>query len=112
MHSERRRHVRKRVDLEVRVVRAEGEPLTAHGSDMSAGGMFMESVVLLPVATPVEVTFRVPTSRNDMTVRAIVRWTTPTGMGVQFQTLGARETYAVTEYLAKCEAIDPPPSTR
>ena len=32
-----------------------------------------------------------------MVLPAIVRWTSPVGMGVQFGLLGVRETHAITE---------------
>ena len=40
-------------------------------------------------------------ARAPSALPGIVRWVKPGSMGIQFGLLGARETYAITELLAK-----------
>src|SRR5262245_2612800 len=103
-HKERRRHARKRVDLAVQYRVAGGEEASARATDMSMGGRFIERAQA-PFGASVTLVFRVPAPAHEVHASAVVRWTTPSGMGVQFQQLGAQDTYAITEYLAKCEPI-------
>ncbi|MCC6523732.1 MAG: PilZ domain-containing protein [Polyangiaceae bacterium] len=105
VHKERRRHTRKRVDLEVSYRAAGGERVVAHANDMSMGGMFVRTAPVPAFGSTVELEFLVPGHATAIVLAAVVRWTTPDGMGVQFQLLGARDTYAITEHLATCEPI-------
>ncbi len=38
--------------------------------------------------------------KQEAEIEAIVRWCKPTGMGVQFGVMGARETHALTTLLS------------
>jgi type IV pilus assembly protein PilZ len=38
--------------------------------------------------------------REEAVVDAVVRWSKPDGMGVQFGVMGARETHALTQMLS------------
>jgi hypothetical protein len=40
---------------------------------------------------------RFPGTKAELRLPAIVRWATPDGFGVQFGSLGARETHAISE---------------
>ena len=74
--------------------------------DLSQGGMLVETTTPLPFST--EVVIQLPFGKRDGTVElgAVVRWTHPGGMGVQFGLLGARETHAIAE-LTKSQTPKP-----
>jgi type IV pilus assembly protein PilZ len=81
----------------------DGASYEGTGKDISLGGMFVETGT--PGAFHAEVTIRatLPGSNEPVTLPGIVRWTRPDGMGVQFQLLGARETYAITSIVRAYE---------
>jgi len=102
--DERRRHVRKRVDLQAILV-AEGDETgpTVRVADLSVGGAFLETDVEFPFGTEASLEINLP--GKDITVPATIRWAKPGGCGVQFGRLGVRETYAITELLADLEPV-------
>lgn len=108
MADERRRHVRKAVELPV-TYRVEGaEPETARVRDLSLGGAFVVTFDDPPFGSKVKLT--VELSAMTLEVDATVRWRRPNeGFGVQFGLLGAKATYHLTEYIAD---MDPIPDSR
>jgi hypothetical protein len=105
--DERRRHVRKQVDLAGYLER-EGERSACHVSDMSAGGACLD--VLDPPEFGAKVRLVVPLpSGHELVVDGVIRWRRPTGTGLQFSPMGARQTYHLTEFLA---GLDPLPDSR
>jgi type IV pilus assembly protein PilZ len=68
------------------------------GRDISVGGMFVETGSPPPFGAEVSISVQLPGQKDRLVLPAVVRWTRPDGMGVQFGLLGARETYAITEY--------------
>lgn len=107
MNRERRRHVRKRVSIPARVSARGAEPVDAVLLDMSLGGAFLEIDPAPPFGTPLELRFEI--AGESIVGTATVRWSKPRGVGLQFGSFGARETYAITEALAKAE---PTPDSR
>jgi len=71
--------------------------------DISVGGMFIETDVTPAFGAEVVVFVTLPSDPKELRLPGVVRWTRPTGMGVQFGLLGARETYAITEIVKKAE---------
>ena len=71
------------------------------GKDISLGGMFIETRAPAPFGTEVEVVTSLPGEAVALTLPAVVRWTKPSGMGVQFGLIGARETHMITELARK-----------
>ncbi len=67
------------------------------GRDISVGGMFIETETPAPFNTEIVVVTELPGDRAPLSLPAVVRWTKPGGMGVQFGLLGARETHVITE---------------
>jgi hypothetical protein len=65
--------------------------------DISLGGMFIETAFPAGFGASVLVGFALPGKGKPLLVSGTVRWTSPSGMGVQFGMLGARETHAITE---------------
>jgi len=68
---------------------------------MSLGGAYLDVESTLPVGTKLRVVVDFPTEEEQLDVDAVVRWAKPDGIGVQFGLLGARDTYLITEFLAR-----------
>jgi PilZ domain len=98
--SENRQHPRKSVASEVAFQLENGSRLAARCRDVSLGGMFIETATPAPYGTPLRVYARLPGLRGEAVIDAIVRWAKPDGMGVQFGSMGARETHALTVLLS------------
>jgi hypothetical protein len=106
--SELRRYQRAPIDVPVEFVargRDNGKPTDRKGSgratDISVGGMFVQTAEPLPFSTEVVAHVTLPGQRAPFALPAVVRWVGPTGMGLQFGLIGARETHAITELIRK-----------
>src|SRR5437762_4278669 len=98
---ELRRH--SRVPLETEVVftpKGATSGSMALAKDISVGGMFV--VTNAPAAFGAELTVHVTLhgQAEALMLPGVVRWVRGEGMGVQFGLIGARETHAITEYIA------------
>jgi type IV pilus assembly protein PilZ len=71
------------------------------GKDISLGGMFILTDFPTRIGEEVVVYLTLPGEKTEIALPAIVRWTRDDGMGVQFGTLGARDTHIVVEFLEK-----------
>jgi hypothetical protein len=94
--EQRRSH---RVPIEVPVeftTRGALDKVPGVSKDISLGGMFIETASPAVFGASVLVGFTLP-GHAPLLVSGTVRWTSGSGMGVQFGLLGARETYAITE---------------
>lgn len=97
---EKRRHARNPVDLEAKV--SDGtRTLEGRARDLSVGGMFFEGEAAFAFGTKVEVSLGVLTLTHGFVIPAVVRWTAPEGLGLQFGLLGARETHEITKILSR-----------
>lgn len=103
MSNERRRYVRKRVDLAGSFQAGDAAAQPVHITDMCPGGAFLDVETLPPFGTRIALTIELP--KQTVVVDATVRWAKGSGIGVQFGLLGARDTYALTEHLADLEPI-------
>ena len=93
---EKRQHARKPVDLPaILVVEGDPTPWGAHARDMSIGGVFVETDVRPAFGTRVTLTIAFEGMADALELPAIVRWSSPEGLGLQFGLLGARETHAI-----------------
>jgi Tfp pilus assembly protein PilZ len=63
--------------------------------DLSVGGAFVEGADIPAFGSKVILSLNVP-GQGELKLAGIIRWTKPEGFGVQFQLLGARETYLIT----------------
>lgn len=95
---EKRQYQRAQVSLEVVLEVEGGRTLSALSTDLSPGGMFIETSDSLPFGTNVVVVCSLP-KLETARLPAIVRWSKPGGFGVQFGLLGARETHAIGQVL-------------
>lgn len=93
---EKRKFPRKPVDL-VAAILVEGRPDPIEGRvrDLSIGGGFLLVNAVLPFGQKIFVRIDFPAPAGSMKLPAIVRWSDPDGIGVQFGLLGARETHAI-----------------
>ncbi len=66
-------------------------------TDISLGGMYIETKEPEPFGADIVVHVHVPGEPSAFVLPAKVRWTSHDGMGVQFGLLGARETHTITE---------------
>jgi type IV pilus assembly protein PilZ len=77
----------------------DGPRVNAVCHDISLGGMFIETDQPGRFGEAIRVLLTLPGLKSEAVVQATVRWTKPTGMGVQFGVMGARETHALTQLL-------------
>lgn len=107
---ERRHHFRGKArtghDLGVRF-RAVDEPdwTAATARDVGAGGAFIVIAAPAPeIGTEIVLELVLPTSDQVFTLSAVVRWTSPEGMGVQFTGEPAGVLLELTDYFATLTA--------
>lgn len=77
-----------------------GPRIDAMCGDISLGGAFIETLTTAPFGAAIRVFIRLPGLAEESAIDGIVRWTKPTGMGVQFGVMGARQTRALTQLLS------------
>jgi PilZ domain len=96
--AEKRRFARAPIDLPVEFMARQDRLVggCGVGKDIAIGGMFIETAEHAPFGAHLLVSFHVPGLQDVLLVPGVVRWTNPTGMGVQFGLLGARETHVIT----------------
>ncbi|MBI4953184.1 MAG: PilZ domain-containing protein, partial [Myxococcales bacterium] len=97
---ERRQYTRKVVDLPGEIQLGDAPRRPVRVTEMSLGGSFMETANVPPFGAELTAFFRLPGHTVEFALRSVVRWTSKTGMGVQFGTCSARETHALSLYLA------------
>lgn len=73
------------------------------GRDISLGGMFIETAAPCAEGERITIHLTLPEGRRELTLPAIVRWNSKEGMGVQFGSLGARDTHDITTFVAARE---------
>jgi len=96
---ENRRYPRVPLEIEVEFVAAgTQERVRAKAKDISLGGMFFETSAPLAYNDKLVVHIVFPGEKTPFALGGTVRWVGATGMGVQFDMMGAKETYVITEY--------------
>lgn len=111
-----RNNTRIKARLRVHYGTGEQKLLTHYSVNLSTGGIFIETNVLLPVDTPLSLEFSLPGSLQQLQCKGRVAWINlpghtishrlPPGMGIQFVDLKLAELHAVKEFVQK-EFIDP-----
>ncbi len=101
MTSERRQHQRIDVALAVELVTKDGASFAGTTRDVSIGGAFVTLAHTLPFGAEVKLRIRFPANKEPSEISTIVRWVLPEGVGVQFQALRAKDTWAVNQLLSK-----------
>lgn len=98
MHD-KRSHPRVPLTVEVTCEVSGGASILGRAKDISVGGMYIESETQVSFGTQVSIVLRLPNTKADARLPAVIRWIKPGGFGVQFGLLGARETHAISELL-------------
>jgi type IV pilus assembly protein PilZ len=98
---EKRSHPRAAIDAQVTCRRPDGTDFEAQGTDISMGGMYLESKEPVVFGESLSIQLTLSGARTAMTLPAVVRWTDPGGFGVQFGLLGARETHAISQLIRR-----------
>jgi len=100
----RRSSTRHDVDIPARIqIKGATEPCAVR--NLSMGGAFI-ATHKLAMGERVTVWFRIPTHESDIEAAGVVRWATDQGIGIQFDGLRARETWALGKYI---ESLPPSP---
>jgi hypothetical protein len=94
----RRSSTRHDVDLAGRIKVGEA-PESCQVKNLSIGGAFVGLGRKLPMGDRVTLWFRVPNLENEIEAAGTVRWATGEGIGIQFDGLRAKETWALGKYL-------------
>jgi type IV pilus assembly protein PilZ len=95
---ELRRYERTPIDIGLEFTHPDrSERVSGRATDISLGGMFIETASPAPFASEIVVHVHLPGQRAPFAIPGVVRWSRPGGMGVQFKLLGARETHAITQ---------------
>jgi len=99
--EDKRVHPRVTVDTPVSCEVRAGVPFAGLAKDISIGGMFIQSTEVVPFGTEITIVARFAGTKAELRLPAIVRWAKPDGFGVQFGSLGARETHAISQLLKR-----------
>ncbi len=102
MRSDPRASTRVEVELEARLGN-EGVLTPCVLRNVSRGGAFAD-VAGLAFGTDVMLWFRLPGSDSVIEVGAVVRWSTPGGVGLQFGGLRAKDAWALGRFLEAARA--------
>lgn len=103
-----------RVPMQTQVdLSSDSNVFTGFSTNLSEGGVFVATVNLLPVGTPVDLTFTLP-GNHRITVKGEVRWTREIddrvpdvfpGVGVRFVELGVDAAQALHRFVASREPL-------
>lgn len=104
--AENRQHPRKSIRVPVAFQVAGGERVEASCTDISLGGMFVETPAPAAYGQQIVVHIALPGMKGVTALASTVRWVKRgAGMGVQFGVMGARETHALLQ-LVQQEPVD------
>lgn len=88
--------------LDVEVV-ADGKKHVSRTVNISLGGLFLDSSIVLEIGTTVQLRFALPTQPEPVEVAGDVRWVVKkdgahNGIGIRFQGLRARDVWALNQF--------------
>jgi hypothetical protein len=95
---EARRYHRRPVDLVAILTVDGGDPEACRFVNLSMGGAFV-ALRQLPHGTRVRLSFRIPLLDDDVVATGTVQWSEGACVGVRFDGLRARETWALGRFL-------------
>ena len=98
--QENRKHPRKEIRPAVAFQVGDGARLDAVCHDLSLGGAFVETSEPAGFGARITIFLQLPGLKGETVIPSVVRWTKPTGMGVQFGVMGAKETHALMKLLS------------
>lgn len=94
---ENRKSVRHDVKISVTIT-IDGTPFETVMQNLSVGGALISYKKRVELANRVQVTFRIPTNENEISIGSTVRWCADGVLGVQFDGLRAREVWSLNKY--------------
>jgi hypothetical protein len=95
---ERRKHGRTPVQFALQFARAgEGSRRQGQAKDLSLGGMFFEAEPPPAFGENLDIYVQFPGTSVESKISAKVRWVEGKGVGVQFGSVGVRETQAISD---------------
>jgi hypothetical protein len=106
-HSNKRRFTRHRISfpIEIRDERGGGTPMTTNASDIGGRGCYVETMVPLPLGTPLRIIFWI--EEEKVTTAAVIRASDPgVGMGIEFTGLPVETQERFQLYLDKIDPVD------
>jgi hypothetical protein len=92
---EKRRHPRKKIDVRVTIEIVEGEILDGRMTNIALGGAFVEVATTAGLGTPATLRVAFPASNFESKIGCTVRWVIASGIGLEFGSMGARDTHAL-----------------
>jgi len=103
--AEHFRRIDPRYDRELEIeVMFEGKKHTSQSVNISLGGLYVETAMVLPIGATVKLRFQLPTQPEPVEVAGDVRWVVKkeksdkNGIGIRFQGLRARDVWALNRY--------------
>jgi hypothetical protein len=90
------------VNLSAQLTLAEQAPESVQMVNISLGGAFV-AFHRVPMGTRLTLSFRIPQIEEAIETMATVRWATDEGIGVQFDGLRAKQTWALTKFFESLE---------
>lgn len=83
------------IDVPVELVAEGGTRIGGRATDLSLGGVRVETDAPASFGMAMVVRMRLPGSMRDLVLPAVVRWTERGVVGLQFGLMGARETHLI-----------------
>ena len=83
---------------------AGGRTLAAECVNVGLGGALLRCPEAIAFGACITLRFRLPTLEQDSVVEAVVRWFDDQGVGVQFQSLRARDVWALNQLFLRLTA--------
>lgn len=109
LHIQIRTLPRYQARMRINFGRDAGQLLSDYTLNLSTGGVFLETLSLMPEGTPLAVEFVLPNRNIPISCRASVAWVNhpemirnpnlPVGMGIQFLDLGSEAIDAIRSYI-------------
>jgi hypothetical protein len=96
LSANKREFERIAVQLRVRFPR-DNALVEAQTRDLSLGGAFVTTTEVLPYGATTVAELWLPALPTPAQIPCVVRWSSPEGMGLQFLSLRARETWAINQ---------------
>lgn len=92
---EKRRHPRKQIDVPVTVELDDGVAHAGRMTNIALGGAFIAIGVRSTIGSQAILRVAFPAAGFESKIQSTVRWTNPAGLGLEFASMGAKDTHAL-----------------
>jgi uncharacterized protein (TIGR02266 family) len=89
------------IELVVVIQTEDNAPLRGLSRDIGIGGMFIRTETPIAYGSSVVLKITLPTRASPLELTGVVRWMSDDGMGIQFDSMGALETYEITKLVGR-----------